>query len=126
LVGIRILDEEHRRLLRLIAQLREAEQGKSRKNRTAAIRATLKFAKLHFAEEELAMETAGFPEIEAHRAEHRQLLSRLEDVAANLENGDGVAIYDFATELYTWIHEHLLKSDAQYVECLGKVSLASS
>ncbi len=126
LVGIRILDEEHRRLLRLIARLRDAEQGKSRKDRVATIRATLKFAKLHFAEEERAMEDAGFPQVEAHRAEHRKMLSRLESVTGSWEKGDGVAVYDLATELYTWIHEHLLKCDSQYVECLEQMTSPSA
>jgi hemerythrin-like metal-binding protein len=125
-VGIRILDEEHRRLLRLIARLRDAEQRKSRKNRTATLRATLKFAKLHFAEEERAMEAAGFLQIEAHRTEHQKMLSRLEGVAGSWEGGSGVAVYDLATELYTWIHEHLLKCDSQYVECLGKTTWPSA
>lgn len=122
LVGIRFLDEEHTQLLRLIALLGDAEQSKSLEDRKAAIRATIDFAKLHFANEEHAMEAAGFPEIEAHREEHRQLVSRLESVAGSCEYGNGVAVYDFATELYTWIHEHLLKSDAQYVECLRKLA----
>lgn len=125
LVGIRVLDEEHRQLLRLIARLADAEQSKSLKDRTATIRATLGFATLHFAEEEQAMEAAGFPEIEAHRAEHRQLLARLEFAAGSCEDGNGVAVYDFATELYTWINEHLLKSDARYVECLRKLASPS-
>ncbi len=122
LVGIRVLDEEHALLVRLIVQLRDAEQRKSLEDRTATIRATIDFAKLHFAEEEHAMEAAGFPEIEAHRAEHRQLLSRLEDVAGSCEYGNGVAAYDFAAELYTWMHGHLLKSDALYVEYLRKLA----
>jgi hemerythrin len=117
LVGIRVLDEEHKQLVCLIMRLRDAEQRKSLEDRTATIRATIDFAKLHFAEEEHAMEVAGFPEIEAHRVEHRQMLSRLESVAGSCAV-NGVAVYDFATELYTWLHEHLLKSDALYVECL--------
>jgi hemerythrin-like metal-binding protein len=122
LVGVRFLDEEHTELLRLIARLGDAEQNESLKDRSDAIRATIDFAKLHFANEEHAMEAAGFPELEAHREEHRQLVSRLEAVAGSCEYGNGVAVYDFATELYTWIHEHLLKSDALYVECLRQLA----
>lgn len=123
LLGIRILDEEHAQLFRLIAQLHDAEQRDSLEDRAATIRATIDFARLHFAEEERAMEAAKFEEIEAHRAAHRQLLRQLENVAGSFECGEGMAVCNFATTLYTWIYEHLLKTDSRYVECLKRYGL---
>jgi hemerythrin-like metal-binding protein len=72
-------------------------------------------ADAHFEREEHLQGLIGFPEAQAHKAEHRELLRSLERIVQSLRDAPGDAAPTDAaklkTALYRWVLSHILTSD---------------
>ncbi len=75
------------------------------------------FAEMHFRREERLQIQAGYPEIEAHRAEHARLLEQIDAVVQRLGAlPPSVVVADYKemkSFLYRWILVHIIESDVK-------------
>ena len=115
-VGIAVLDEEHRMLLGLIARIGEAASRKTPRGEIAAIFDRLvEYTGKHFEHEEALFKKHGYPEAEAHAAEHRLLAGQVMDLNRDREAVLPENVSDF---LVDWLKVHILGSDRKYSEFL--------
>jgi len=115
-VGVPMLDEHHRHLFDLLAQLDAmAESGLSLADVQAVCADLNHYIAYHFAEEEAMMERAGFPFLELHRHSHQTIALRVADMSAALSvaNVERVAreLHDF---LVGWLVHHIEIEDFEY------------
>lgn len=71
----------------------------------------------HFIAEEDLFQRYGYPESEAHHAEHNTFTAHAYDLLARHEKGEkvGIEVLDF---LKSWLINHILKSDRAYAPFL--------
>jgi hemerythrin len=119
-VHVERFDEDHRQL---IAMLNELHDGIEARKGKAVLRQVLlglaAFSEQHFAAEEAEMERTGFPEWQAHAAEHRQLVARVREFVRAYEVGDTGVSREVLIFLREWVEHHMLVTDQKYTEHLN-------
>ncbi len=76
MLDVREIEQQHQQLVRLFKKLNDAVENRvSRKEIYQIIDEVIAYTRLHFEAEELLMVQSGYPEIEAHKEKHRQLVS---------------------------------------------------
>jgi hemerythrin len=69
------IDQQHQELISRLNRLNDAvKKMESRKNIYLIIDEVIEYTRLHFAAEEQLMLQSGYPEIEAHKDKHKQLI----------------------------------------------------
>jgi len=115
-VGVPILDSDHKALIRLINILHDEpdlDEDPGKLDRVFEQLAT--YVDYHFAREESVMVACGYPAIESHREEHRQLAQDILDFRKRHTSGGGFQLgeelFDF---LKDWLNHHILMQDMHY------------
>lgn len=114
-VGIESIDDQHRRLLRMISEFHDAmARGGGRDMAGPFLRALLEYTRVHFATEERYMDEIGFPGREVHRLEHVRLAAALDARRAAVEEGAATLGIELATYLADWLVGHIAHVDRRY------------
>ena len=111
----RLIDEQHRRLIQLVAGLGNASVAQA----TDALHETLDYAVTHFRDEERLMEEAGYPGLPAHRAAHKELARTLLAYASDYSRRGG-DLYNFRHLMFRWVRDHILEDDLRFARFLAK------
>jgi len=115
-VGIKVIDDEHRRLLNLINQFQTAvfyQTGSEFEDE--AFDALIDYTRTHFAREEQLMSGHGYPDFEAHQAEHKKMIALVEDrMAEHREQGHHEALVEMVDFLRDWLINHINGTDQAY------------
>ncbi|ABF42650.1 Hemerythrin-like, metal-binding protein [Candidatus Koribacter versatilis Ellin345] len=110
--GIPRLDSQHEQLLQLVRQMREADAGGKSLCELRLLAATLTLhTRMHFMDEEMFMEGAGYPGLEAHRRRHAEFtegLLRLQSGLLSTSRSQFARIVEYELG---WIHQHLEDED---------------
>jgi len=124
-IGHETIDFEHKTFLGLINQLDHlAARGAPPERLARALDEIAKYAAFHFASEESVMLDADYDGFVQHRAHHRALLARLEEVIAAFEGGlDNVQ--EIITFLVLWFAEHTVNEDLDIAVAIKRRNLKS-
>lgn len=117
LVGLKAIDDDHRKLVLLFNELLAAcSAGVGGNIIERALDATIALTREHFAREERMLEATRYPRLEAHRREHRALLKQLLSFGAQLTGGAPMSVDpNVAGFLREWAIRHILGHDQDYV-----------
>lgn len=120
-VGVAEFDEEHMVLLRLINELFDASRvGEGDLAAARVLDGLLDYASTHFEHEERMMREFGYPDIESHTAEHRDLAGKATRLRASLSAeataGDAPATMKL---IVNWLVTHIMGVDAAYGKFLN-------
>ena len=119
-IGIPEMDAQHARWIKLIEEFRSvgAEQLLEPAGIDAAAHALdelLKYTRSHFSSEEQFMATHHYPELDAHKMQHRQLetvvAKLLDEARAHKASGTALKLNLFGTG---WLLEHIMQEDNKY------------
>lgn len=114
-VKVKACDDDHKKLFAMINTLHDAmKAGHGADKVTDIVRDLGNYAKYHFEREEEFMETAKYPDLPSHRAEHQAFIRRVEQFHKDLAAGQGgqsVAVADF---LNKWLTGHIRHIDQKY------------
>ncbi len=114
-VGIKQIDEQHKRLVRLLNELHQAMyEGKSREVMTGVLSQLVDYTKSHFATEERLMQGYSFPGYAAHKVEHDQLTKTVLKFQQDVATGKAVMSIDVLEFLKNWLRNHILGTDQKY------------
>lgn len=121
--NIKIIDEQHRKLMNLINELHRAMALK--KNNTVfneILESMISYTKTHFNDEENLLNKHGYPDELAHKEIHRALVSKVLTLQDKLKSGEVMVSIDLMTFLKSWLVNHIMKEDKRYVPFLeGKI-----
>jgi hemerythrin len=121
-VGAAALDDDHRRLIAMLATLGQAVDGTGRDSPLPLLHDLAEYCRAHFAREEAYMAAIGYPRLHEHQRQH-DLLSQ--DVAEALSDQSGEPDPDLAGKLHTflqgWLFDHILGSDKSYARYAATV-----
>jgi hemerythrin len=112
------IDVQHKKLVGLVNQLHDAmSTGTGRQVVGPVLDELVAYTREHFAHEEQLMRRAGYPDLGKHAAEHTKLTSEAAQLQQGVKAGN-VLTMDVMNFLVTWLSQHIMKVDKQYVPYL--------
>ncbi len=109
------IDQQHQKLIGMINDLHEAmRQGKGKDILQRILTGLAEYTAIHFATEERYFEQFGYPGAAAHKKEHREFVSKVEDFKGRFEQDKLSMSIEVMRFLRDWLSGHIKGSDAQY------------
>ncbi|WP_456385815.1 bacteriohemerythrin [Desulfolithobacter sp.] len=113
-VGIDRFDRQHVKIVELINEIMLVVLHKKSENQLHDnIESLIEYTRSHFAEEENAMESSGYPHLSEHKQEHAMLVQQVLVFHERIKNKDNV-VTEFYQFLRTWLLDHIVTSDMKY------------
>ena len=113
-VGVKDIDDQHRKLINLIAQLQGVlDQGAvSRKNELfVVLKALIDYTHYHFEAEEQLMEEIRYSDRDGHKVLHQTLIDQIQDILKRAKQGESLNVFDLIGFLKSWLIDHIMKED---------------
>jgi hemerythrin-like metal-binding protein len=113
-IGVEEIDEDHRKLIHIFNILNHAVAEKESKEYLAAtLEELINCTVWHFSHEERLMLKHRYPEAEAHRKEHRDLIISAKDLQQEILQADMPVADEHIQFLERWLTEHILTADGR-------------
>jgi hemerythrin len=119
LIGIPLVDEQHKELIRLTNRLYEScLQGdqEARESFKAAMRELVDYVKFHFGAEEQILKNINYPDFTGHKKQHEDFVRQVLEEIKNFEGGKKFVPNVFVRFLRDWILTHIAVVDTKYAE----------
>ena len=116
-VGVEALDRDHQVLVDMIRRIAVAreEDGDVRPLIAEVLAELVAYTVYHFSREEHVMAACGYPELEAHRDEHKALTREVEDLQRRFGEADpDLGRDELLTFLTGWLNHHIMLQDKAY------------
>jgi hemerythrin len=114
-VGIASIDQQHKKLINLINQLTTAvDYSTGEEFEREALADVVDYTKTHFTYEEGLLKDNGYPDFEAHRAQHKDMIAEINAVLGEYEQDHDMAIRHACNFLSGWLVNHINGTDKQY------------
>jgi diguanylate cyclase (GGDEF)-like protein/hemerythrin-like metal-binding protein len=118
-VGIESLDNDHKKLISILAQLMSAKNENTQQNNISDLFQQLEFyCQSHFTREEALLTNIGYQQLDDHKQSHRQFIAKIPqlkeqwfaDVSEPEIVKDQIILF-----LQQWLIKHILEEDLDYV-----------
>jgi hemerythrin len=114
-LGIDEIDLEHAKLVNMLNDVQSfIKDGKKDEARNFFRETLTAYVVEHFANEEKYMESISFPQIEEHRQIHTNFKQSFVKSLPLIDSYDETAFRNALTDTYTWIINHIGKTDKKY------------
>lgn len=124
-VGIRSIDDDHKKLLTLINNLQTAIYYPTGEDfERTALKELVDYTRYHFKREEDLMEQNGYPGFEAHRQLHRAMIAQIEGHLKSYETDREGTIERLSFFLKNWLIKHIQGTDQEYSPFLKDKAVA--
>lgn len=118
-VNIGIIDEQHKKLLDIINELKVIINGNTCKDNVSDIFFQLAYLIDHyFIKEEIYFKDLEYPNSDQHKEEHKQFIERIIQFQKDLESNKPNLCLEIYNYLEYWFDEHILKYDKEAVDYL--------
>jgi hemerythrin len=118
-VGNREIDEQHKRLFTIVADLHTAmKNGQSRAILGEILDRLVDYTVKHFVAEESFMRTHGYAELPQHRLIHDQFTSRIRKFQEEHKSGAVLVNVELMDFLQRWLVNHIQGVDMKYASLL--------
>lgn len=121
-IGIPIIDEQHKKLVELVADFYNALMAPTtHKNEVAsdtlakALKDCCAYVQTHFRTEEELLQKASYPNFIAHKKEHDEFTAKVLETAKSFSKNNMLTAVKFARFLYDWILAHISHTDRLYL-----------
>ncbi len=109
------IDQQHRQLVTLVNDLHHAlREGRTQEAMKEILDELVNYTRTHFSFEEQMMARCRYPELEAHRRLHQDLVNQVMNVYRSFESGKsciGIETFNFVKD---WLTNHIQKVDKRY------------
>ncbi|HAF30372.1 MAG TPA: hypothetical protein DCG75_15125 [Bacteroidales bacterium] len=118
-VNITVIDEQHKKFLSIINDLKLIINGKSCKEKVSDIFFQLAYLiDYYFLKEEIYFNDLKYPNFDHHKKQHNLFIDRVIQFQKDLENNKPDLCLEIYQYLENWFDEHILKYDKEAVEYL--------
>jgi len=115
-VGAPAMEAQHRLLVESLNELHNAVmRGEPRAVTGMFLRTFMAYTRNHHAAEETLMARVDYPEVQQHRALHRELMQNLVTELARVDRGEITVTVEFLHFLRDWLVNHIQKVDRAYL-----------
>jgi hemerythrin len=115
--GIDQLDEDHKKLLNMINNLRSStlcNTGEEFERRT--LQELVDYTESHFVREEQLMQEYGYPDYEGHKAQHDQMAQYVAGFVKRYDEQGNKVLPDVMDHLTRWLIQHINGTDMKYAD----------
>ena len=124
-VNINIIDEQHKKFLDIINELKIIINTNTCKENVSKIFFQIAYLIDHyFFKEEIYFKDCKYPNFEQHKIAHNQFIDRIIQFQKDVENNKENLCFDIYTYLEDWFDKHILKYDKEAVEYLKKMGVS--
>jgi hemerythrin len=114
-VKIGVIDMQHKGLVNYLNELHQGmSEGRGKDVLGKILSQLVKYTQLHFTTEERLMQTHGYPDYLAHKAEHEGLTKTVLDFQHKFESNEVGLTVDVMNFLKDWLTKHIQGSDKKY------------
>ncbi len=114
-VGIQLIDEDHKKLIALINTLQTAVMYPSGETyERQALKEVVDYTLYHFKREEDMMRENNYPDYEAHKKTHEEMINKVNEYMKAYDKNSEGAICDLTGYLKIWLIKHIAGTDQQY------------
>jgi hemerythrin len=115
-VGVKIIDEDHKKLVGMVNQLHDGIMDGHRAEALGKVLDQLvSYTKIHFDREEAMFAKTLYPAAAAHKAEHDKLIKTALDLQARYKGGaSSMLSLETMSFLKNWLAHHIQGSDKSY------------
>jgi len=118
-IGINSIDEQHKILVNMINTLNDAlAEGKANDILIDIFADLTDYTVKHFGYEEEMFAQHGYVEAEAHKNEHKALITQVKKLQEKMNAGDFMISLEVMIFLKEWLLNHILKTDKAYAPFL--------
>jgi hemerythrin len=119
-VGVREIDEQHKKLVELLNQLHAAMTvGKAQSIMGDIIVEIVKYGKVHFKTEEYYFDKIGYEFSDEHKAVHKAFLDTADKLYNDFKAGNVTISIDTYKFLVDWVKNHIKKEDKKYTKAFN-------
>lgn len=123
-LGIEKIDEQHKKLIRIINELYKAhELGTSQVVIIEILDELVDYTNYHFSDEEKFLAENGYPELENHRSEHKYFIDKISKLQDESIKGNLLLSIKTLDFLKDWTINHILGTDIEYTKYLKENNL---
>jgi hemerythrin len=112
-VNVNEVDGQHQEIFRLVNDLDDS-LSEDRAVIAEKLNALVVYVVEHFATEEKYMLETNFPDYEAHKKAHDDLVEQVGAVQAKFEAGEAEITKDITAFVRDWLYQHIPNTDKQY------------
>ncbi len=117
-VGVKEIDAQHQKLVKLINELNEAmSEGKSKQVLGDILDELIEYTDTHFSTEENYMSEFDFDGLEEHKRAHAGFVKKVTDFQSKFEEGKLLLSVKVMNFLKDWLTDHIAGMDQKYSEC---------
>ncbi|MCL6269459.1 hemerythrin family protein [Sansalvadorimonas sp. 2012CJ34-2] len=118
-LGVNIIDEQHRGLISTINSFfYSIQEGDGIKVAKPAVRILNEYVKIHFDTEEALLKKMNYPDLDAHMAQHRQLMEKTNEIALKIKTEHDA--WELMPFLKKWWIDHILEEDQKFIDLYRK------
>ena len=123
--GIRLIDEQHQELFRIVDRLRRmVQEGADRAEVEALLEDLVACSERHFATEETYMGRFAYPDLAQHVSEHATMLTSLHELLTKFQESHHAMALMVPTFMEGWLKHHISDGDFGFVTFLKARNLA--
>lgn len=115
-VGVPSIDDQHKKLVSLLNQLHDGMMsGKGKVILGGVLQGLIEYTTVHFKYEEDLFARTGYPESEAHKKEHADLVRSVKEIRQKYETaGPSALTISVMSFLKSWLTSHIQGADRKY------------
>ena len=122
LVGVKEIDDQHKKLVKAIDQLMEAcMQGKGRSAIEETLKFTVSYTKEHFSDEEMLQAKYVYPGMAAHKLVHAKFIKEINAIYDEFgQTGPSISLTGKLNKtLVDWLINHITSEDKKLGEYIN-------
>ena len=114
-VGVGIVDEQHKELVRLVNELHDAmTQGQGHARLESTLKGLTDYTVTHFRTEEDYFASLGYDDAASHKREHDSFILQVMDFTKGFEEGTLMLSLDVMSFLGDWLVKHIQGTDRKF------------
>jgi len=117
-VGIELIDNQHKELIKLINKLYRLYLNRETENIFEIISALKDYTHYHFGTEEKLFKERNYPKADEHIKIHNEFITEVNKLAEEYKNNPNVLSIKAMTLLQRWLTNHILVEDKKYIRYL--------
>ncbi|MGA2350281.1 MAG: bacteriohemerythrin [Terracidiphilus sp.] len=116
-VGVKLLDNDHRKLVLRINELHEGLMtGRAKPELGLAFERLVRCARVHFAHEERLFAETGYRDAAAHQQVHKEMIEKIKYLHVQFKFATEIAVeLELMSQLKVWLFSHLHSADQDYI-----------
>jgi len=114
-VGIKKVDEQHKKIVGLLNDLYESmKAGKGKETLGVVLKDLFEYTKTHFVTEESLLALYKFPDFEEHKKKHEKMKEHVLILNQKFVSGEISTPLQITNFLKEWLAKHILETDKVY------------